>query len=599
MTQQLTNELMSDASGFMSTSTSAMGVIENNQSENLLAKDNDAKEMVEPHVIAQGQKLFHFDDISNTKNYAKFGGAKLGDFDWSDNWYVKHKYGSSGTGYEKGNVSPYHSGFNGSAEPVSVTSDEEFTLDSVYLTAAWNKGLNITIEGLNDGKQKFLETVTVNNDKPNKFDFNTPYIDEIKFKSFGGNDADPGDGGAGAHFVIDNLYYQLKDDKEIVIDFESLKHDDDLVKSHGFFYEEDGFVLENLSTNPFATFGTEESRFSGSTALFNNTVDGVTILSAENNKSFDLDSIDLTELNGPNVAKVTFKGELEKGGSVQQTFTLDGKSFEPQTFTFSDDFDEVVSVEWTQVSPFHQFDNITIKQGSEDDPLEIIEDNGNASFAKHKEDGSYWAINNKTQEKLQLKNKKNELITDEDSDEWDGVAVELKTKKGKDSYKLLLDGDGENEDNAGVWKANDEGVIKKQKLKWITKKGKIFKLENKFEYDINGDDIIGKPPKKKDYLDDDDKIDGSSGGSRTEIGGLDDNGNYLMASSDIITKDSFTSPEDSMVVIKDLDNNNDYPMASSGISTIELFPNVDVGGASISDSSIYTVDGASDSFNYV
>ena len=45
------------------------------------------------------------------------------------------------------------------------------------------------------------------------------------------------------------------------------------------------------------------------------------------------------------------------------------------------------------------------------------------------------------------------------------------------------------------------------------------------------------------------------------------------------------------MVIQDLDNNNDYPMASSGISTIELFPNVDVGGTSISDSSIYTVDG--------
>lgn len=601
MTQQLINELMSDASGFMSTSKSAMGVIENNQIENLLAKDNDAKEMVEPYVIAQGQKLFHFDDISDTEEAELFGGKQLGDFYWSDSWAVAHNKGYyPGSGYEKGNVSPYHSGFNWFAKPVSVTSDEEFTLDSVYLTAAWNKGLNITIEGLNDGKQKFLETVTVNNDKPNKFDFNTPYIDEIKFESFGGTDADPGDGFTGTHFVIDNLYYQLKDDKEIVIDFESLKHDDDLIEHHGFFYEEDGFVLKNISEpHPFATFGTKESRFSGSTALFNDTVDGVTILSAENNKSFDLDSIDLTELNGPDVAKVTFKGELEKGGSVVQTFTLDGKSFEPETFTFSDDFDEVVSVQWTQVSPFHQFDNITIKQGSEDDPLEIIEDNGNASFAKHKEDGSYWAINNKTQEKLQLKNKKNELITDEDSDEWDGVAVELKTKKGKDSYKLLLDGDGENEDNAVVWKANDEGVIKKQKLKWITKKGKIFKLENKFEYDINGDDIIGKPPKKKDYLDDDDKIDGSSGGSRTEIGGLDDNGNYLMASSDIITKDSFTSPEDSMVVIKDLDNNNDYPMASSGISTIELFPNVDVGGASISDSSIYTVDGASDSFNYV
>ena len=598
MTQQLINELMSDASGFMSTSKSAMGVIENNQSENLLAKDNDAKEMVEPHVIAQGQKLFHFDDISNTKGGAKFGGATHGDFYWSGDWYVVHKDAYPGSGYEKGNVSPYHSGLNGFEAPVSVTSDEEFTLDSVYLTAAWNKGLNITIEGLNDGKQKFLETVTVNNDKPNKFDFNTPYIDEIKFESFGGTDADPGDG-TGTHFVIDNLYYQLKDDKEIVIDFESLKHDDDLIEDHGFFYEEDGFVLENVGEDPFATLGTQHQSFSGSTALFSSTIDDVTILSAENNKSFDLDSIDLTEIILPYAGKVTFKGELEKGGSVQQTFTLDGKSFEPQTFTFSDDFDEVVSVEWTQVSPFHQFDNITIKQGSEDDPLEIIEDNGNASFAKHKEDGSYWAINNETKEKLQLTNKKNEIITDEDSEDWDGVAVELKTKKGKDSYELLLDGDGDYEDNAVVWKANDEGVIKKQKLKWITKKGKIFKLENKFEYDINGDDIIGKPPKKKDYLDDDDKIDGSSGGSRTEIGGLDDNGNYLMASSDIITKDSFTSPEDSMVVIQDLDNNNDYPMASSGISTIELFPNVDVGGASISDSSIYTVDGAPDSFNYV
>ena len=444
MTQQLTNELMSDGSGSMSTSTSAMGVIENNQSENLLAKDNDAKEMVEPHVIAQGQKLFHFDDISNTKDAEEFGEATHGDFYWSGDWYVIHKDAYPGSGYEKGNVSPYHSGLNGFEAPVSVTSDEEFTLDSVYLTAAWNKGLNITIEGLNDGKQKFLETVTVNNDKPNKFDFNGPYIDEIKFKSFGGTDADPNDRYSGTHFVIDNLYYQLKDD----------------------------------------------------------------------------------------------------------------------------------------------------------DPLEIIEDNGNASFAKHKEDGSYWAINNKTQEKLQLKNKKNELITDEDSDEWGGVAVELKTKKGKDSYELLLDGDGDYEDNAVVWKANDEGVIKKQKLKWVTKEKKISKLEKKFEYDINGDNKIGKLPKKEDYLDNDDKIDGSSGGSITNIEGLDNNEDYLMASSDILTRDSFTSSEDSMMVIKDLENNNDYPMASSGISTIELFPNVDVGGTSISDSSIYTVDGGPESLSY-
>ena len=172
-----------------------------------------------------------------------------------------------------------------------------------------------------------------------------------------------------------------------------------------------------------------------------------------------------------------------------------------------------------------------------DDPLEIIEDKGKASFAKHKKDGSYWAINNETKEKLQLTNKKNELITDEDSDEWDGVAVELKTKKGKDSYQLLLDGDGDKEDNAVVWKANDEGVIKKQKLKWVTKEKKIFKLEEKFEYDINGDDIIGKPKKDENDLNDDDQIVGVSQGAIDVLEEFNESDSRLSASFDGVTKD--------------------------------------------------------------
>ena len=172
-----------------------------------------------------------------------------------------------------------------------------------------------------------------------------------------------------------------------------------------------------------------------------------------------------------------------------------------------------------------------------EDPLEIIEDKGKASFAKHKKDGSYWAINNETKEKLQLTNKKNELITDEDSDEWDGVAVELKTKKGKDSYQLLLDGDGDKEDNAVVWKANDEGVIKKQKLKWVTKEKKIFKLEEKFEYDINGDDIIGKPKKDENDLNDDDQIVGVSQGAIDVLEEFNESDSRLSASFDGVTRD--------------------------------------------------------------
>ncbi|HUU34317.1 MAG TPA: hypothetical protein VMW48_09650, partial [Vicinamibacterales bacterium] len=147
-----------------------------------------------------------------------------------------------------------------------------------------------------------------------------------------------------------------------VIDFEVLRHDDAEIVEHGFQYIEDGFVLDNLSANPFATFGTLESRFSGSTALLNDTVNGVTRLTALGGSAFDLVSIDLTELNGSNVANVTFTGYLAGGGTVSQTFTLDGVAFYPETFVFTG-FGNLASVEWTQEDPFHQFDNITIGGG--------------------------------------------------------------------------------------------------------------------------------------------------------------------------------------------------------------------------------------------
>ena len=115
--------------------------------------------------------------------------------------------------------------------------------------------------------------------------------------------------------------------------------------------------------------------------------------------------------------------------------------------------------------------------------------------------------------------------------------MELKTKKGKDSYQLLLDGDGDKEDNAVVWKANDEGVIKKQKLKWVTKEKKIFKLEKKFEYDINGDDIIGKPKKGKNDLNDDDQIVGVSQGAIDVLEEFNESDGYLSASFDGVTSD--------------------------------------------------------------
>ncbi|MEB3342748.1 S8 family serine peptidase [Okeania sp.] len=431
----------------------ALGLLEdptgtgvNGENQNPVADNTPIDIEIEPLELVEGQIVFDFDDISNTSTDTIFGDQQIGDFFWSNDWAVINRDSRSGDGYENGNVSPLYSGFNSWANPVSITSEEDFTFDSAYLTAAWNEGLNIEVKGLNDGNQLYSETVTVDPYSPTLFDFNFVNVDEVQFSSSGGTNA--GLGGSGAHFVIDDLVYTpgglgsisgykwndlngdgIWDSNEeglagwtiyidennngqldagetstvtaedgsytfedliagaytiaevleegweqtypgfgetVVIDFESLKNEDSGYQNHGFNYEEDGFALNNLSQPyPFAAFGTLERRFSGSTALFNNTVNGITRLSATDNQAFDLVSIDITELNGSNVANVTFVGELEGGGTVTQTFTLDGNAFDPETFVFNDDFNQVVAVEWLQESPYHQFDNITIETGNQ------------------------------------------------------------------------------------------------------------------------------------------------------------------------------------------------------------------------------------------
>jgi len=146
----------------------------------------------------------------------------------------------------------------------------------------------------------------------------------------------------------------------VVIDFESLMVND-AVTIHTIFgstYSEDGFTLTTGGSLRF--FGTLDSRFSGSTALFNGIPNGITELTQTNGNPFTLTSIDLAELNGSNVASVTFLGNLFGGGTVTQTFTLDGMAFGAETFSFSNVFTNLTSLTWTQVTPFHQFDNIVV-----------------------------------------------------------------------------------------------------------------------------------------------------------------------------------------------------------------------------------------------
>jgi len=143
----------------------------------------------------------------------------------------------------------------------------------------------------------------------------------------------------------------------VTIDFQSLQHDDTAQTYHGTTYTEDGFTLSAVS---LYSNGTMNPYYQGSTALFFGNQGTIGTLTADNGSAFDLTSIDLAEMD-PGTATVTFTGHLLGGGTVSQSFTLDGigggSGFE--TFVFSG-FTNLTHVDWTNESPFHQFDNIVV-----------------------------------------------------------------------------------------------------------------------------------------------------------------------------------------------------------------------------------------------
>ena len=146
----------------------------------------------------------------------------------------------------------------------------------------------------------------------------------------------------------------------VTIDFQSLASQGDN-EINPQPYTEDGF---NITATSLFAVGMSSSVYRGSPALRNgtNTNAADTILASSSGSSFNLTSIDLAEVTS-GTAAVTFTGYFQAGGSIVESFTLDGNfssgsGFE--TFAFTG-FSNLSRVEWNNADPFHQFDNIVVE----------------------------------------------------------------------------------------------------------------------------------------------------------------------------------------------------------------------------------------------
>jgi hypothetical protein len=84
-----------------------------------------------------------FDNVCSSDCYIPAG---YGGLDWS-NFIVKDASLDQDSGYFRGLVSGDFVAFNGAADPAAFLNGTPFDFVSTYLTAAWNTGLNITVEG--------------------------------------------------------------------------------------------------------------------------------------------------------------------------------------------------------------------------------------------------------------------------------------------------------------------------------------------------------------------------------------------------------------------------------------------------------------------
>jgi len=147
--------------------------------------------------------MLNFDDITSQVTEDVVIPDGYGGLNW-DEFGVIHKDFWDNDGFENGTVSGNYVAFNRHAAAAS-TYNESFDFVGAYLTAAWNNGLNIDVEGFLGPTLLYSTTVTVDTTGPTWFDFDYTGIDKVVFTSYGGTNA--GLDGNGTHFAMDNFTF--------------------------------------------------------------------------------------------------------------------------------------------------------------------------------------------------------------------------------------------------------------------------------------------------------------------------------------------------------------------------------------------------------
>lgn len=148
--------------------------------------------------------VVNFDDL-NTKGFIP---NSYNGLTWNNMYQVDGLAYNGGVknGYTAGTVSKRHVALNAYGSPATIGSSSDFVLNSLYLTAAWNDDLIVSIKAFHDGTLNHAVTVILSAISPKRFTLNWKDVDSIVLTSSGGT-LHKGYDGEGEHFVLDNLAF--------------------------------------------------------------------------------------------------------------------------------------------------------------------------------------------------------------------------------------------------------------------------------------------------------------------------------------------------------------------------------------------------------
>jgi hypothetical protein len=135
--------------------------------------------------------ILTFDDIT-TKDLDTF--YSYGNLSWNNAGVVKNSY-HSGSGYDKGTISPSYVAFNEYAYDMTVNAinSQKFTFNDAYFTSAWYEPNDLTVTAYLGDNIVGSKTVTLNTQQPQLISFNYKDIDKLLFHS------------SNFQFVMDNI----------------------------------------------------------------------------------------------------------------------------------------------------------------------------------------------------------------------------------------------------------------------------------------------------------------------------------------------------------------------------------------------------------